>query len=469
MSKFKFPAVTTRVALSALAFAACAWSDVALAAEAGRIVLVHGSAQAGGRALALGDAVAEGDEIVTGKDGYAYVRTIDNGLLILRPSTRARIVAYHVDNKNPANTRIKLELLSGVARSVSGDAVKLARQNFRFNTPVAAIGVRGTDFTVYTDQQTSRVTVISGGIVVSGFGGSCAPEGAGPCEHGTSRELSSSQVGQMLQVGRGHAVPQLMAASPSLAPDAIAPPRNDEPLSKAPASAPPPAPVAEASLDPHKAGGILQQGASVLKPPVIEAPPAPVVVVVGAPPVITGPIVALPPVLPVPGPEIVWGRWQTAIDKAAVVDANKLATQKVPRFAQDADFAIFRSGPAWTAPTEGSVGFALKASEALIRDETSGLVTAGRLDNGKLHVDFGKESFTTSFDLLNNSERFSLQAKGRLGGDGQLSGDSQFSSPTNMNVSGVVSPENGMSAAYIFSSRLDPKRIATGITYWGKQ
>jgi hypothetical protein len=463
-----------RLALLALAFAS---AGLAHAGEAGRIVLVHGSVQVATRTVALGDAIAEGDEIATGKDGYVYVRTVDNGLLILRPSSRARIVSYHVDKQNPANTRIKLELLSGVARSVSGDAVKLARQNFRFNTPVAAIGVRGTDFTVYTDQQTSRVTVISGGIVVSGFGGACAPEGAGPCEHSTSRELSANQVGQMLQVARGHAVPQLMTASPSLAPDAVAPPRTDEPVSKAPVPAPtPPAAPApalsvEASLDPQKVGGILQQGAAAPKPPVTETPaviPPAVVVppVVVEPPVVVGPVVTLPPVS-VQGPQIVWGRWQTAIDKAAVVDFVNLSTQQVPRFAQDSNFAIFRTGPAWTPPAQGAIGFSLMASEALIRDEVSGQIVAGRLENGKLNIDFGKDSFTTSFDLLSSSERFSLQSKGRLGGDGQLSGDSQFSSPTNMNVSGVVGPENGMSAAYIFSSRLDPQRIASGITFWG--
>ena len=153
----------------------------------------------------------EGELLTTGADGFIYVKTVDNGLFILRPNTKARIAAYHVDAKNPANTRIKLELLSGVARSQSGDAVKLARQNFRFNTPVAAIGVRGTDFTVFTDQDTSRVAVISGGIVVSGFAGACRPEGSGPCEGMASRELSASQRGQLLQVQRGQGAPQLMS------------------------------------------------------------------------------------------------------------------------------------------------------------------------------------------------------------------------------------------------------------------
>jgi hypothetical protein len=192
-------------------------------------------------------------------------------------------------------------------------------------------------------------------------------------------------------------------------------------------------------------------------PPEIVVPP----VVIEQPPV--------PPVPPVPLPQIVWGRWQAAADKPAVVDIDKLTADKAERIAQDSNFAVFRTAGAWTPPQQGAVGFSLQQSEALIRNETNGLISPARLENGKLNVDFGKSAFTTSFDLLNDTERFSLQSKGVLGSGGQLSGDSQFSSPTNMNVTGVVGPENGMSAAYIFSSRLDPKRIASGITYWIKQ
>lgn len=455
MFKIKFPALSdrsARIALGAFAFAACAWSGIAQAAEAGRIVLMHGMAQVANRTLVLGDAVSEGEEIATGKDGYVYLRTVDNGLLILRPSTRARIVAYHVDRENPANTRIKFELLSGVARSVSGDAVKLARQNFRFNTPVAAIGVRGTDFTVYTDQQTSRVTVISGGIVVSGFGGACSPEGNGPCEHATSRELSATQVGQMLEVARGRAVPQLMAASSALAPDAVSPPRSDEPLAKGGATTP--TSSIDVSLDPKKAQTILQGAAA---------------------PVVTPPVVIPPPVVVVPMPvepesKIVWGRWAVVLDQPATIDPAQLAANKAQRVTQDSNFSIYRTnGAAWAPPEQGTMGFALKQSEAYVRTEETGQMSAAHLENGKLNVDFGKATFATSFDLLSDAERFKLQAQGVMTRDGQLLGNNQFAAPTNMNVNGALGPENGTSAAYIFSTRLDEKRIASGVTFWGKQ
>jgi hypothetical protein len=130
------------------------WSvaDIAAAAEAGRVVFVTGQAQVGARAAVQDVAVQEGDQITTGADGYIYVKTVDNGFLILRPNSKARVVAYAIDKADPSKTQVKLELQQGVARAISGQGVQQAKQNFRFNTPVAAIGVRGTDFTVYTDQ-----------------------------------------------------------------------------------------------------------------------------------------------------------------------------------------------------------------------------------------------------------------------------------------------------------------------------
>lgn len=447
--------LTTRCLFSL--FIAAAGS--ATAAEAGRIVFVSGQVQTGSRALAIGDAIQEGDEITTGKQGYVYLKTVDNGLLILRPASRARIVTYHVDNVNPANTQIKFELLSGVARSVSGDAVKLARQNFRFNTPVAAIGVRGTDFTVATDQETSRVTVISGAIVVSGFAGTCLPGGNGPCEHATSRELAASQAGQMLQVKRGQPVPQLMTNNAS-APDAIAPPRTDEPISKSGSA---PSAANDISLDPQKAGNLLHQ-AELVK----NASVAPV-----APPVV--PPVEVPNVVVPPTPEgqlsqLTWGRWQAVLDQPVQNDNVALIKAGNTLVAQNSNYSVFRSkGEQFQSPVQGSVGYSLKQSEAVVLDTQANAQTAATLSNGVLTVNFDKARFATAFDLLNQGVVSKLHAEGAVTSDGLLMGDSQFyDKVTNMNVNGALSKSSGGSGAYVFDTRLDTRRIATGITYWGK-
>lgn len=419
-------------------------ASLVLAGEAGRIVFVAGDAQSAGQRIVTGHSVREGDEITTGADGYAYLKTIDDGFLILRPNTRARVTTYHIDLQTPSNTRVKLELLSGVARNISGQAVKQARQNFRFNTPVAAIGVRGTDFVVFADQDTARVMVISGGVVVSGFSGGCKPEGGGPCEGSTSRELFADQVGKLLQVRGNQSVPQLMRGN-GHSPDVIAPPRPDEPAGKGAGSGAVGGQsgiVGDLSLDAKKNASLSQNLAAV-----------------GA----VGAQIAEP------ARTIIWGRWQAVLDQAASVDVVKLTDGGAKLLAINAQFALLRARDGeWQVPTSGTMGFALKQSEAYILDEAHRTLTSAKLENGRLQVDFAKTSFDTSFDLVNQSERFKLQAQGSVSRDGLLNGASQFEHPTNMAVNGVLSKENGGSAAYLFQGRIDGQRVASGATYWTK-
>jgi len=455
--RFNSPFSVSRLLRGALLLAFTAAAGFASAGEAGRIVFVSGDVTAGSKPAVLGEAVQEGAEIVTGKNGYLYLKTVDDGLLILRPASRARIAAYHIDNANPENTRVKLELLSGVARSVSGKGVKAARQNFRFNTPVAAIGVRGTDFTVFTDQQTSNVTVLAGAIVVSGFGGSCAPGGAGPCEHAASRELAAGQLGQMLQVKSGQAEPKLINAG-AVAPDAVAPPRPDEPAAK-PVSSTPSANVGEASLDPRKADSLLQQ-VKVSTVPV--APVEPI-----APVIPETPEVVAPSVPAVPDKEIVWGRWAAVAGKSANVASSDQAAKGSQRVATNQYYAIYRTtGADWQTPVQGSASFAMRQGEAVVQNSSTGVITSATLENGKLQVDFGAATFATSFDLLTATERFKLKATGAVARDGQLGGSATNGSTINMNVNGTLGAKND--AAYLFYSRLDAARVANGITYWTK-
>lgn len=435
----------------------------ALAAEAGKIIFVAGAAQVAGKPALLNAAVQEGDLLTTGAAGYIYIKTVDNGMFILRPNTEARIASYHIDAANPANTRIKLELLHGVARSQSGEAVKLARQNFRFNTPVAAIGVRGTDFTVFTDQEVSRVAVLSGGITMSGFGGGCRPEGSGPCEGAMARELSASQRGQLLQVQRSQAAPQLLQGG-SLAPDVVAPPRPDEPVGK-PGSATSAngAPAVEPSLDPRKASSLQQIVATQIggdkstnteKNTETVAPP-----VVPAEPVVVAPVV--------PPRAVNWGRWQAVAGQPATTALSQAGSD---RLAFNDAFVLFRAkeGTAYVTPEHGSVGFNLNQSEAYVKSQSTAAITAASVENGKLLVDFDKSQFTTSFDLLTQGERFALKNTGEVTRDGQMFGGAVLGSggANTINVNGVLSGKGD--ATYLFQGRLDATRTVSGVTYWTK-
>ncbi|MCX7178120.1 MAG: FecR family protein [Proteobacteria bacterium] len=458
-----------------------AFAGLAFAGEAGRIVFSVGQAHLAERPAALGDAVQEGNVIVTGTDGYVYIKTIDSGFLILRPNTKARITAYHVDQQNPANTRIKLELLSGVARSISGLAVKQARQNFRFNTPVAAIGVRGTDFTVFTDQQTSRVTVISGGVVVSGFEGACTPEGTGPCEGGASRELFAGQTNQLLQIQKGQAAPKLMHGNVP-APDVLAPPRNDEPVSKAITPGMAPLTANEVSLDPQKTKTLLaveNLPAAVTPPPVVVVPP----VVVAPPPVVVAPpplaiekppeVVVLPPPVVPPvvelqrsPPEILWGRWESVAGLAA--DSEALAKLKNGSYDPGrivGSFVIARlSKSELVLPQEGKASFGLVRSEAYISAAGKAPVAA-TIQDSSLNVDFASRGFTTNLTVVAPGAQVDIQAQGSVTYKGELVGDPARS---NASIIGYLGDVAAREAGYVFKSTDTPTLSAFGATKWSR-
>jgi hypothetical protein len=409
------------------------------AADAAHIVFAAGQATVGTRAALVGDTVREGEHLSTGGDGYLYLETLDKGFFILRPNSAGKIVTYQIDPVNPANSRIKLELISGVARHISGNVVKKSRDNFRFNTPVAAVGVRGTDFTVFADQDKTRIAVLSGGVVVSPLTGLCVAAGFGPCEGPTSRELFASATGQVLQINRGQ-VPMLMQGTDQ-SPNVTTPPRADEPVaSKQGARSAPVTSAAVVStslgIDTFKTNKIGQLAAQVA-------------------------------VVPAGPPSLIWGRWQPLLDKAIEVDVAALQS-KNGLIATNNYFAVLRSNETtWQHPVQNSLGFSLQQSQAVILDESSRQLTQAKIENGQLQIDLARASFLTKFDLVSQSERFQLQSSGEVSSDGKLYGGNQFMRPNNMDVRGALANDSS-AAAYIFQSRIDDRRIASGVTAWGK-
>ena len=103
---------------------------------------------------------------------------------------------------------IKLNLLEGTARTVSGEAAKTARDRYRLNTPIAAIGVRGTDFVVSTTPDSLKALVNDGAIVVAPFSTQCLESGTGPCNF-NSVELDGGSM-QILEFDSEMTEPRLV-------------------------------------------------------------------------------------------------------------------------------------------------------------------------------------------------------------------------------------------------------------------
>ncbi|MBA5608608.1 FecR domain-containing protein [Duganella sp. FT3S] len=438
------------------------WSAAATAGEAGKVVFVTGQVQLAKKAAVLDAAVQEGDEVATGADGYVYIKTVDAGFLILRPNSKARIAAYQVDQQHPGNTHVKLELLGGVARSISGTAVKKARQNFRFNTPVAAIGVRGTDFIVYTDQETSRVVVVSGGVVVSGFSGGCGPEGSGPCEGNTSRELFAGQSGLLLQVQRGQNIPQLLH-NPSLAPDQSVPPRGDEPVGKVTPASSLPVAVQDVNLDAQKGAGLLNAGKSASGNNTAQTgtdsgtkvPPAEIVVDPGKP--------VVPPAPPSP-PEILWGRWQAVADipqDTAVLAKLRDGTFENTYTAGGAYVIARLKNSQLVMPKEGSASFVLTGSAATLQLAGQDPVAAA-IKDAHLDVNFSGRSFSTGLTVYTPDTSMAVAGQGSITSQGGLVSDLG----SNMTIRGYLGGSQAEQAGYVFKTINNPKLTAEGATSW---
>lgn len=421
-----------------------AFTGVVAAQEVGTIIQVIGKVHVDGKPVQTGGVLVQGQKISTGQDGYLYVQTRDKGYFILRPNSTATIPTYHIDAAQPANSRFKIELEQGVARSISGEAVPAARHNFRFNTPVAAIGVLGTDFTVYTDQETTRVAVAQGGVVVSGWGGTCQAEGYGPCQTEQQQQLLASQAGHILQVQRGAEAPQLLR-NPALSPDVDAPPQKDEP-GKSSAT--------------HGSGTGKRSPLDAADP---LDPLDPLKVTLLEPNKLVRPA----PLPPAQSP-IHWGRWTGLAGMDSTMDLTAIKAN-AELFGLDSHFAVLRDKSfAWTAPIKSSVDLRLNAYDAQVTGPHGSSPAA--MENGQLNINFGNSRFSTRFDLVTqDGERFARHASGNVGSNGSFDNGIIIGGGSNVVLQGVAAPNSAgaMEAAYVFQSRLDAQRVGSGVTYWG--
>jgi len=171
-------------------------------------ILAEGSNQK--RVIKHGEQISDRDALMTGPDGHVHLRMIDKAFIALRPNSQLKLEEYRFTPKQPANDRARLLLKNGSMRSVSGKLAKRNKERYRLNTPVAAIGVRGTDYTVITTAQLSEVDVLQGGIAMSPFNAACSADSLGPCSGDSVVDLYANMKQHYLQLRTGDMTPNLM-------------------------------------------------------------------------------------------------------------------------------------------------------------------------------------------------------------------------------------------------------------------
>lgn len=224
----------------------------ALAAAAepvGRVLFAIGDARlaASGARLKKDDAVAVGQEIVTGRNGHVHIRFVDDAFVSVRPNSKLQVEQYVYDERDPGNNRVRFSLAQGVARLITGKAGQAAKDNFRLNTPVAAIGIRGTDFLVQAREAITRVAVQQGAIVAAPYSDHCARDAFGPCGGGLSAQLAGSLNGSYLEV-TPDSKPVLQSLAPGQSKNIFGFPRPEEPMVNTPTLRAPSAEVFSKSL-----------------------------------------------------------------------------------------------------------------------------------------------------------------------------------------------------------------------------
>lgn len=114
----------------------------------GDVVLARGQTLAVGknkvtRNLAAGDRVYLGDKLITGQNGFMRLHMIDDALLDLRCYSIIVIEDYALKS---ANRKSVLNLLQGSLRKVTGEIGKWSEDVYELRTPIASVGVRGTEY-----------------------------------------------------------------------------------------------------------------------------------------------------------------------------------------------------------------------------------------------------------------------------------------------------------------------------------
>lgn len=194
------------LAAAALVAAPTAGAAVPAATAAGTVTLATGHVSAATpsgeiRDLAKGANVYEGEVIITGGSSYVNVEFSDGGRVLLRPETRFQIERFQyagaaapsATGQRPATQTqpVRQEsaffrLLKGGFRAVSGLIGHTRREDYAVQTPVATIGIRGTDYEVrYCQGDCGDVTpapkdglyagVQSGAIALTNEAGTAAP------------------------------------------------------------------------------------------------------------------------------------------------------------------------------------------------------------------------------------------------------------------------------------------------------
>ena len=392
----------------------------------GEVTLTIGKSKieraAGEAGTQKGGSVQEGDVVRTSDNGHVHIRFIDGARVSVRPNSVFRIHEFKYSPADPAASVVRLSLDSGEARSISGAAAQAAKERFRLNTPLVAIGVKGTDFVTQVSKDIIRVIVNQGAIVMAPFDNGCKVESLGVCNTLRAKELTAEMLGQAL-------VYRLGAADPSF-------------------------------QDASKVGQVDSSKLLKLNRQLRE----------GSDKLLASDTEAKNPISAVGANRLIWGRWARdpiANDSLTVPFLEALRGNEVT--VGDGYYFLFREPsnvnllPTLTTKTD----FGLKSSSAYYRNAANEMVPAA-VQSGSLSIDFGAKTFATQLGL--SAEGTGLQSYSQSGtinaGTGIFLGRSGPEAAPTSSLAGAISLDSRQ-VGYLFKTQIG-RGTFIGATLWGR-
>ena len=107
---------------------------------------VYAENEADRRTLQQGDSVEEQERVITGEKSFAVLQFVDGAKVTVRPNSVLDIKEYRYNGAD--ENAATLSLVQGGLRIVTGAMTKTEPEAFKVETPVALMGVRGTEFSV---------------------------------------------------------------------------------------------------------------------------------------------------------------------------------------------------------------------------------------------------------------------------------------------------------------------------------
>ena len=142
MIKF-FASFVLVAALSVSSLAMAQDSSGMVVASRGEVIALSNG---GSRELKQGDFIYVNDEILTSGRSFAVLQFTDGAKVTVRPDSTLIIEQYlYAGTDDDAAT---LNLVSGGLRVITGAMAKTNPENYKVKTPVALMGVRGTEFSI---------------------------------------------------------------------------------------------------------------------------------------------------------------------------------------------------------------------------------------------------------------------------------------------------------------------------------